>query len=143
MQHLVAATEVVRINRRGVVLKVDPVSDDHRRRHDQFKNLSVPVVRPDVIMKKNSRGKIEATRSCAWRHDECGVIGQSPLRSGLRPVARAASELLQQCRGLLREIALSESCGAFRARLVACFHESALQTSNIQCVTSRNEFRIE
>ena len=99
VHRLAATAEMSVVDGRCVVLHVDPMSDDHGRGHDRLQHGTVGIVAMIVAVKKRPRVQVDASRERAWRDDERGVTGQTPLRSHLGPVGRAPQQIVHRRAG--------------------------------------------
>ena len=78
MERLIATAEMVIIDRRGVVLHVDPIRHNHRRGHDQLEYLAVRVELRIVAVQEGSRIQLDIPSDLAYgpeARDE--IIGEN------------------------------------------------------------------
>ena len=109
-----------------VVLPVDPVSHQHRCRHQHLEHAAVGVVGSVVVVQEDTALQHCPQATGAGRDEEGCVADQAPLGSGLRTVVGAAAECVEQV--AIRQSGVEpERHGALPTHLVASLREHRLQ----------------
>ncbi len=129
MEDLVSAPEMEVVDHGAVILHVDPVSDDHRSRHDQLKRGKILVPLPVVIVEKGPSPQIQARRAGSRCRDEGGVSGQSPFRPDFRPVPGASADIRLHRPGIL--FAEAQKDGSFHPGQFARLFKPLLQAPQV------------
>ena len=93
VDRLGAAAEVPVVYGRCVVLHVDPVSDNHRGRHDLLENSKAVIAGVVVTVQEGAACQVGGTGQFARPDDERRVAGQTPFRSCLGPVRRPSKHV--------------------------------------------------
>ncbi len=77
-----------RVDGREVVLAVDPLCDDERRREDGLERFSFRIYLCFVGVEEEAAAEVDSPGHRTGSDDEGGVAGETPLREHLSPVRR-------------------------------------------------------
>jgi hypothetical protein len=75
-----------------VILKIDPMGDDHRACEEAFEHRTVRVVPKRVIVEEGSALEVQVLGSMARREDHVRMVGEPPFGADLGPMKASIEE---------------------------------------------------
>ena len=99
VNRLASAAEMAGVDRRGVVLEIDPAADDHGRCQNRFKYFAIGVAAVIVAVQKRSPAQVDRLREAARRNDERRVSRQPPFGPQFGPIQRTSEWIARMFSG--------------------------------------------